>query len=234
MSLSGGVGLVEQARRSSFAGLNDPHQADVRRLVTFWHRVEHFAPGMTVCNEKSRNIVVVSGWVLEVRLLHDGRRQIFSILLPGDFAKIGASSDLGTRGLLAITNVQIADADILGSSAGDLQISAAIGEAIQQREDRLLDHMVRIGRLTAKERVLNLLLELHDRLNLIGMVKDGTFRVPLTQELFADALGLSVVHINRTLQELRREGLIVVRRGTVTLSDPERLADIAFYRGGPQ
>jgi hypothetical protein len=82
--------------------------------------------------------------------------------------------------------------------------------------------------------VLNLLLELYDRLDLIGLVKENTFRIPLTQEVFADALGLSVVHINRTLQQLRREGMLSVGRGTVTLNYRHKLAALACYQSDSQ
>ena len=105
---------------------------------------------------------------------------------------------------------------------------------MRQREERLFDQIVRIGRLTAKERVLNLLLELYDRLDAIGLVKENTFRIPLTQEVFADALGLSVVHINRTLQQLRREGMLTVDRGTVTLHQRHKLASFACYQSEMQ
>ena len=102
------------------------------------------------------------------------------------------------------------------------------------REERLFDQIVRIGRLTAKERVLNLLLELYDRLDAIGLVKENTFRIPLTQEVFADALGLSVVHINRTMQQLRREGMVTVGRGAVTLHQRHKLASFACYQSEGQ
>jgi DNA-binding transcriptional regulator LsrR (DeoR family) len=61
------------------------------------------------------------------------------------------------------------------------------------------------------------------------MVKDESFRLPLTQEVFADALGLSIVHINRTLQQLRRAGRITLKAGTVTLHDRAKLSSYAFY-----
>ena len=76
--------------------------------------------------------------------------------------------------------------------------------------------------------------QLYDRLDAIGLVKESTFRIPLTQEVFADALGLSVVHINRTLQQLRREGMLTVGRGTVTLHQRHKLATFACYQSDAQ
>ncbi|CAN7251006.1 helix-turn-helix domain-containing protein [Phenylobacterium sp. LjRoot225] len=162
-----------------------------------------------------------------MRILPDGRRQIFAFHLPGDVASFSGVSDVGDRGLVALTNVEIADAIAL--VAGE-RASASVADAVRRGEDRLFDHIVRIGRLTARERVLNLLFELHDRLEVIGLVKAGAFRLPLTQEVFADALGLSVVHINRTLQRLQREGFLTIGRGMVTLHQPQKHAAAACYQ----
>jgi hypothetical protein len=60
-------------------------------------------------------------------------------------------------------------------------------------------------------------------------VKQDSFKIPLTQEIFADALGLSVVHINRTLKELRQDGAVVIKMGLVKLADRQRLAASAYY-----
>jgi len=236
MSMSGSVGVISRERQSTFAGLNDFRQMDVGRVRTFWRTVERIPAGANIADHdgRKRQIVVVSGWISETRILPDGRRQIFAFLLPGDVATVNASSHVGSRGLVALTNVEIADAAALTAGEQGERVSASLVDAVRQREERLFDQIVRIGRLTAKERVLNLLLELYDRLDAIGLVKENTFRIPLTQEVFADALGLSVVHINRTLQQLRREGMLTVDRGTVTLHQRHKLAGFACYQSDAQ
>ena len=236
MSVSGSLGVVSRERQSTFAGLSDFRQMDVSRVRTFWRTVERIPAGANIAEHdgRKRQVVVVSGWVSETRILPDGRRQIFAFLLPGDVATVNASSHVGSRGLVALTNVEIADAAALTAGEQGERVSASLVDAVRQREERLFDQIVRIGRLTAKERVLNLLLELYDRLDAIGLVKENTFRVPLTQEVFADALGLSVVHINRTLQQLRREGMLTVDRGTVTLHRRHKLASFACYQSETQ
>jgi len=233
MSISGEAGVVARDRQSAFAGLNDFRQMDVSRVRTFWRTVERISAGADVAagSDRERRVVVVSGWISETRILPDGRRQIFAFLLPGDVACIGSESHVGRRGLVALTNVEIADASALTAGDQGERISASLSDAVLQSEERLFDQIVRIGRLTAKERVLNLLLELYDRLDAVGLVKENTFRIPLTQEVFADALGLSVVHINRTLQQLRREGMLTIGRGTVTLHQRHKLAAVACYQG---
>jgi CRP-like cAMP-binding protein len=230
LSMSNDVGVASRDAKSTFGGSADFREVDVGRVQNFWRTVERIPAGASVAADpesRKRQIVVVSGWISETRILPDGRRQIFAFLLPGDVANVGGSSHMGSRGLVALTNVEIADAGAL--TTGD-RGAASIADAIRQGEERLFDHIVRIGRLTARERVLNLLLELHDRLEVVGLVKDGAFRLPLTQEVFADALGLSVVHINRTLQQLRREGMLTVGRGMVTLHQRHKLAAFAFYQ----
>jgi CRP-like cAMP-binding protein len=233
--MSLGIETAATCRRpnwTAFSGLSDLGEMDVTRVRSFWRSVERIAPGGSLesKDDKNRVVVVVSGWIAETRILPDGRRQIFSFLLPGDVAVVGRESNVGSRGLVALTRVEIADAAGLVTGDQAELVSSSLRDAVRQREERLYDQIVRIGRLTSKERVLNLLLELYDRLDSIGLVKENTFRIPLTQENFADALGLSVVHINRTLQQLRREGLVTVGRGTVTLHQRSRLSSFACYQ----
>ena len=70
--------------------------------------------------------------------------------------------------------------------------------------------VIDIGRRSALERVAHFMLELHERLQIIGMAEGGSFPMPLTQELIGDALGLSVPHVNRTLRQLRADDLLVM------------------------
>jgi CRP-like cAMP-binding protein len=218
----------------TFNALGGLHKLKTERVQAFWRNVERFGPGAQLrCDVGAplKRCVILSGWASEMRILADGRRQVFSFLLPGDAFLLEGRADLGGRGVIALTRLEVMDAahPALGEAETRESLSQAMREAAIQKEERLLDHMVRIGRLNARERVLHLLLELCERLEAVGLVKDDTFRIPLTQEIFADALGLSLVHINRTLQHLRREGHIVLKRGAVTLPNRQKLAALAFY-----
>ena len=75
-----------------------------------------------------------------------------------------------------------------------------------------------------------MLLELGQRAAAVGLADGDESPLPLTQEILADALGLSVVHVNRTLQQLRRDGLLDIRGSSLRLLDPDRLAVIAEYQ----
>ena len=97
------------------------------------------------------------------------------------------------------------------------EVSRAIEEA------HLLAQITRLGRLSALERIADLFLELYERLSLAGLASNGRFALPLTQEVVADALGLTSVHLSRTLQLARRRGEFEWRDGQVILHDLRQL-----------
>ncbi|MET0273464.1 MAG: Crp/Fnr family transcriptional regulator, partial [Phenylobacterium sp.] len=135
--------------------------------------------------------------------------------------------------LVALTAVETVDATPLLKAARSGQAPGlARALAREQVIDQaiLFDHMVRLGRQTAYERVAHFLLELRGRLQIAGLGDAQRFPMPLTQEVLADVLGLSIVHVNRTLQQLRRERLIELRSGVAILLQPDVLAQIADYR----
>ena len=91
------------------------------------------------------------------------------------------------------------------------------------------EHLVDLGRRSALERVAHFLLELLTRLQSIGLADEQSFKIPLTQELLADALGLSIPHVNRVLRRLREDQLVVVEDQRVTVKDMDALAELADF-----
>jgi CRP-like cAMP-binding protein len=153
--------------------------------------------------------------------------------LPGDHLGLGRRPGPELSSVTALTALETADAEPLraalqAGSAPGLARALAGAEPIEQTQ--IFDHMVRLGRQTAYERVAHFLLELQHRLEIVGLGDAQRFPLPLTQEILADALGLSIVHVNRTLQQLRRERLIELRSGVAILLERELLANIADFR----
>lgn len=174
-------------------------------------------------------LLVVEGWACRLRLLADGRRQILGFLLPGDL--IGFCRH--ARPLLVSTIAAITEASLVEAPMPDDPDASALGRAyaISSALDEayLFNHVTRLGRQTAYERIAHLLLEFRERLDLAGLVIDNRFPMPLTQEFLGDTLGLTSVHINRTLQQLRRERMLELSDGVVKLIEPGALAAIADF-----
>lgn len=213
--------------------------AELELLRTLGERRERRPAGDELAPEgglASRARFILSGWGCRQRVLPDGRRQIFSFLVPGDAVwltrRLGPELSTTTT-LTAVETIDaepVLDAIDAGQAPG---LARAIQTLERMEQGYLLDHIVRLGRQTAYERVAHLLLELQGRLEVGGLGDSQRFPLPLTQEVLADALGLSIVHVNRTLQQLRRERLIELRSGVAILLQPEALADIAGQRQPP-
>ncbi len=175
--------------------------------------------------------VIVSGWACDMRILCDGRRQIFAFLIPGDLIAATTTPGLEPYAVVALTQLLLVSRapNFVPDHDEQEAISRSDAIAAARRQEQLYDQLVRIGRLSARERAIHLLLELRYRLDRVGLVKDDTFKVPVNQEVLADALGMSVVHINRTLRELRDEDLLMIKAGAVTLKNLPKLTEISGY-----
>ena len=98
------------------------------------------------------------------------------------------------------------------------------------REESIVDeNLTSVGRRTAAERVAALIISLYKRVKALGLVDNETFAFPLTQQHIADALGLSLVHTNKTLARLRRMGMFSQTNGSMTLANPRVIERLAQY-----
>jgi CRP-like cAMP-binding protein len=177
--------------------------------------------------------LIVSGWAGAVRHLPDGRRQILQLFLQGDVLGL---SPIRLGSVVALTGVTTTDARPLAAAlAARAPPHAALHLAWERsrlaRQQQILGHIVRLGRLSAYERTAHLVLEMMDRHRRAGLSDGRRMPWPLTQETLADVLGLSVVHVNRILQQLRREDMIVLQGGQLIVPDVERLSAVAAWEG---
>ncbi len=190
---------------------------DAAALEARLGRIEAYPAGRDLDSARAAPMFLLSGWACLAHSLRDGRRQIVAFLLPGD----GIGFDLLTRSQHAVQAVALtplrARSTQPGFSPASEGLSRALAGAAAAQQARLIDQIVRLGRQTAYERMAHLLLELHGRLAEIGEARGESFHLPIKQEVLADALGLSLVHVNRTLQQMRRDGLIDMRGAQLTL-----------------
>lgn len=166
-------------------------------------------------------VLILGGWALRACLLSDGRRQITDLFLPGDIISDPPADRRSSYSIGAITAVTWCTLDP-ASIAPESGLHKALSAVELIREQSLRRQIVRLGRLDALDRLTDWLLELHARLAAAGLCVSNTMPLPLTQEVIADALGLTSVHVNRTLSALRRAGLIEVQGGRATILNADR------------
>ena len=181
--------------------------------------------------------MILHGWACEMRILRNGRRQIFSFGVPGDPVVARPLNAVLPCTVLTLTKVECLDVEHLLDRVGGAvrsEIQNAVSEGLGLAEERRYAKVTSLCRRSAPQRVAELLLELHDRLGRVDLIEDGGFDLPVTQEQIADALGLSAVHVARSLKLLRLAGGATVRFGRVGPIDRYRLTcfcDAAAKRG---
>jgi CRP-like cAMP-binding protein len=180
--------------------------------------------------------VLQSGWACSYKLLPDGGRQIISFPIAGDC--VGLRSVLlrtADHSFSALTDAVVSSVDgarMLQAFNDFPRLGAAILWAASRDEAMIVEHLVSIGRRSALERTAHFFMELAERLSLIGLATESEFKCPLTQYVLADALGLSAIHVNRVLRQLRERGLVTLRGGRVRIHDLNGLRKLAGFRGG--
>lgn len=177
--------------------------------------------------------IMQSGWGCSFKLLQDGSRQIITFPIAGDC--IGMRSILlrvSDHSFCALTDVSVTRvevAQILPLFNRHPRLGSALLWATSRDEAITVDHLANIGRRSALERTAHFFLELSERLMMVGLMKGADFECPLTQYDLADALGLSAIHVNRVLRELREIKLLTFHDGKVTFHDKAALKDLAGY-----
>ncbi|MGD9615920.1 MAG: Crp/Fnr family transcriptional regulator [Alphaproteobacteria bacterium] len=211
------------------------HRLRAAFMQTPLRHVGRDAPLLRAGMSEPAAILIRSGFAYRSCTMPDGRRAILRVLVSGDFG--GLHNIVLARAMEDVFGANRVGYHLLGAAAlrellRDPCISmfllAQIAEA-RWRADRLT---ASIGRLDAHARLCVLLLDIHDRLRQRELINRPTFNLPLTQEQIADHLGLTLVHVNRTLRRLREERIVLVERQVVIIRDIERLRELA--QGLPQ
>ncbi len=209
-------------RLTALAPLSDQEQALIERAARNSRRVAARTEIVRETERPVRPCLLLQGWIGHQRILRDGRRQIVGFTLPGEvFGRHHIS-----QGSAMLTQVALEPATYCFAPPANGAENLARAYARDQLAQRLhmVDNIVRLGRMDARERVIDMLLEIYERLSLSGEVAGTSFHIPLTQECFADVLGLTPVHLNRTLQSARRDGDLTWQGKRVVLHDPAALA----------
>lgn len=181
----------------------------------------------TVCS------VLLSGFAFRQKLVSDGGRQIISFHIPGEFLDIqNCLLDVADHNVQSLgrSNVAIvAKGPLLELMGARDNIRRAIWYDSLIDSSVFREWVVNVGRRDARERIAHLLCELAARMSAAGLESGPTFDFPITQEQLADATGLTPVHTNRTLQSLRKDGLISLSLSRLTILDWDALAEVGDF-----
>ncbi len=205
-------------RLGAFASLSDDERRALRLAAESPQRVAASRDLILAGQRSAGSLIVLDGWLGRVQLFSDGRRQILSFLMPGDVIQESRTfQPVASTTITALSDAVLCPAP----PAEDEGLREAYAASAALDEVHLLRHIARLGRMSAYERIQDWLSEAHERLFLAGRAGPDSFAMPMTQEMLADALGLTSVHVNRTLQSMRRDGVLEWRAGTVRLKRAE-------------
>lgn len=177
--------------------------------------------------------LVVEGLVARFAQLEDGSRQIVSLHVPGDMVDLyslllpNAPSPL--HALTASTIIRVPHAAVRRLAFKHEGLSAALWRDCVVDGAVMAQWLVNVGRKNARSRIAHLICEMAVRYAHVGRVESGSFIFPVTQEQLGDALGLTPVHVNRSLKSLREEGLIQWIKAQVTILDWDRLSNAGEF-----
>lgn len=177
--------------------------------------------------------ILQAGWACSFKLLPDGGRQIIAFPLPGDCVGLRSvllrTSDHSFSALTDVLVSSVEAARMIAIFNEFPRLGAAILWAASRDEAMVVEHLVSIGRRSAIERTAHFFLELSERLRLVGL-DDQEFACPLNQYVLADALGLSAIHVNRVLRQLRERKLMTLKDRKVVIQNGGQLKLLAGFQ----
>lgn len=188
-----------------------------------------------VCEgDKPRYVhLVLDGWGTRYKSLPDGKRQIVSLFLPGDFCDLNVyilkHMDHSIGAITRLKVAMITPEEMSALTIDRPRITQALWwhELVTVAVQR--EWTLNLGQRSAYERLGHLLVEVYLRLASVGRAADGRCDFPMTQNDLAEATGLTPVHVNRTLQDMRRDGLIELERKRLHIIDIARLMDVSMF-----
>ncbi|WP_353570123.1 Crp/Fnr family transcriptional regulator [Candidatus Albibeggiatoa sp. nov. BB20] len=183
--------------------------------------------------EHSNTYTLFSGWVMLYKTLDNGSRQILRYALPGDFlsfqADLNSPINHSAQVLTECSFCVFPRKSILQMFEHHPELASQIAWITARDMSLSHEYLVNIGRKNAKERMAYLFLDLYHRLCTQVEYQENTIPFPMTQEDIADTIGLTLVHVNRTLRSLREEGLVKLAHHQLTILDYATLASLAGF-----
>jgi CRP-like cAMP-binding protein len=217
----------------NYVQLSDAERRSLLQAETTTHDIEPRQDIVREHEEVEGALLLMEGIACRYKMLPDGRRQILGYMIPGDMCDPRVFLlDRRDHSIATLSRAKIAiwpRKSVLGLTSVYPKItrgfwwSALVDEAIAR------EWLVSLGQRTALERLSHLICELYNRLDAVDLVRGKGFDFPVTQAELGDTLGLSAVHVNRTLQDMRRQGLVRMAGRRMTVLDLGALSTIAMF-----
>ena len=177
--------------------------------------------------------VMLEGWACRYKILPNGTRQVLAFLMPGDccdlhiglLAEMDHSIQTVTPALVG--TIDRPDMDRILDERRAVAKAMYLSQLVD--EGTMRAWITSMGRRASIERVAHLMCELYLRARNIGLISEQRFALPLSQLLLADALGMTPVHLNRVLKQLRLAEAMILERGSLLITDPAKLTQVAGF-----
>jgi CRP-like cAMP-binding protein len=223
--------LVKRLRIST-----DISEEDVEAIHALPIKVKEYATEQAVVHDGQRPTdccLIVNGFCVRSKTIASGRRQILSLHIAGEVPDLMSlflhvmdhdlitltPSTLGFISHQALRKLYRSQPNV-----GEIFWRETLIDAAKFRE-----WIVNVGQRPAPSRLANVIVELRERLKAIGKVTGSSFDMPLTQEQVGEALGITGVHANRVIKQLRSDGILDLNRGRVIIFDEARLIELAEF-----
>jgi CRP-like cAMP-binding protein len=177
--------------------------------------------------------LMIEGFSIRSKVTDGGKRQILSIHIPGDIPDLQSLHlhvmDHDLRTLSACKLAFIPHEALRALTRNRPMVAEACWRETLVDAAIFREWIVNVGRRNAAQRMTHLIMEVRERLKVVGLSANQHFQLPMTQIDLADALGLTPVHVNRVLKELRAEGLVDIKRSEVSIAEPEKVSSFADF-----
>ncbi|MCV3208643.1 Crp/Fnr family transcriptional regulator [Mesorhizobium sp. YC-39] len=203
-------------------GVKSDDKAYIKALGFVPKRYEAETAIVNQGEDGDRAFVIESGWGCISHDLAGGQRQILDFALKGDIVLPQTYTGTALETFVAQTELAVFEAStktLALGAANSPRIASLFVETLVRQRALVAQHLTNIGRRSALARTAHLLLELRTRLERVGAVTRTGYACPLTQYDLADALGLTPIHVNRMLRELRERRFLEFRQGHVRVLD---------------
>lgn len=177
--------------------------------------------------------VVLQGWACRYKILPNGSRQVLAYLMPGDACDLHVGlleemdHNIQTITAAEVVTIERLEMDAIMDDYPRIARAMYLGQLID--EGTMRAWITSMGRRASIERVAHLMCELYLRARYVGLTLETRFALPLSQSLLADSLGMTPVHLNRVMKELRAHGAMTLQRGSLIIEDPSKLIRIAGF-----